>query len=874
MSQANLGYRGDSSSSSQLVAHSLTGQAVGAVVTSLKGRHRLRPPGQRAGWRYERLLASFVILSATLAYLNQSAEKLGVSTLLSPLNVLCITASLACATAFVTLRAKRISEDVKWAQQVEDLLSLNLSDRGQLPSLSLLSPYRLGVSPSRYGNVETRHRDVYVKRSIDDKLDQDLQSGSFILIVGDSKAGKSRTAYEAACRLLVNGHRHDPGVLVPKTTTNLPKILSMDPPIGRRKSPSLLWLDDLTEGELGGLTPDTIDRLQKEFLVLGTMTAQRLARIESNGSEVGRTGRQALTRAKIVRLDSELTHLEKRRAQAAYPEESFEVGIGEQLVAADKLLTQYVNARQGADPHAWAVVQAAIDWVRMDIGYPIRVRELQKLYPFYLRTLRPTAQPRSDLSQALDWACQPAGGRIALLQPIASQTGSNIDAEEVGYRPFDFLVGANDGQHEFEATEIPDYAWDRVPYLVNPQECSRAALSAYYRNEPAHACRLFAAVVEGTDTQASAKAMVNLAHLLLERGESAEALGLFQRAIDSEHPDAAPAAMLSLARVVASKGDLDRARLYYEEVLIVGSVHLKQAATARLAVLDSKLGNHKEAELRWRELIAAEHQEWTPRAMVNLAWLLEERGDILEAAELYEEACSSGHPDEAPRAMVNLAALMMDAHDYAAARKLYDRAIQSDHPDESPRAMTDLGWLLAKQGSRAEAEEMYRQAIASGHLNEAPRAIVNLGQLLKYHGEPVGAERAFREAVALSHGEAAPRAMLALAELLNETGDSKEASQLLERAAACGHSEIGPLALVKLAVMATRTRETTRAREMWRKAIATGHRELAPAAMVNLGWLLLELNDQEGAAWMFTKAARSGNPTWAAVARERLHGEG
>jgi hypothetical protein len=109
-----------------------------------------------------------------------------------------------------------LQEDVKWAQQVRELLILPPGHDGQLPRLSTLSPYRLGASPSRYGDDEHRGSDPYVCREVDEKLDEALAEKPFVLVVGDSKAGKSRTAYEAARRLAAAGVRHDPVVLMPK----------------------------------------------------------------------------------------------------------------------------------------------------------------------------------------------------------------------------------------------------------------------------------------------------------------------------------------------------------------------------------------------------------------------------------------------------------------------------------------------------------------------------------------------------------------------------------------------------------------------------------------------------------------------------------
>jgi hypothetical protein len=76
---------------------------------------------------------------------------------------------------------------------------------GQLPRLSTLSSYRLGVSPSRYGSEDQRGTDPYVRRNADDELDHALRNKPFVLVVGDSKAGKSRTAAEAARRLTLKG---------------------------------------------------------------------------------------------------------------------------------------------------------------------------------------------------------------------------------------------------------------------------------------------------------------------------------------------------------------------------------------------------------------------------------------------------------------------------------------------------------------------------------------------------------------------------------------------------------------------------------------------------------------------------------------------
>jgi tetratricopeptide (TPR) repeat protein len=323
----------------------------------------------------------------------------------------------------------------------------------------------------------------------------------------------------------------------------------------------LLWLDDLTEGELDGLTQELLDRLQhQQVRILATITAQRYGRIEASDSEIGRTARQALHRATVVLLDSELTEAERAAAEAVYPGETFEPGIGEQLVAAEILANRYDTARHGGEPHGWALVQAAIDWVRMDIGRSIRRSELTSLYPIYLRLVRPTDEPRSDLSEPLKWARTAVGSRIALLQPTAN------GGAEASYQPFDYLVALADGQHNRDAQPIPDDTWSQAARLATPLERHRASTSAYYRRLPGPARTLLLSVIESGHPELAPLAMFNLGILLEEQGEIEGARAAYQRAIDTGHPDYAPQAMLALGLLLKEQGDAEGARVAYQRV--------------------------------------------------------------------------------------------------------------------------------------------------------------------------------------------------------------------------------------------------------------------------------------------------------------------
>ena len=67
----------------------------------------------------------------------------------------------------------------------------------RLPRVAELDPYTLGATPSGYGNADTYgQRDEYVPRTKDEPLAAALRPGRLVVLVGPSKAGKTRTAFE------------------------------------------------------------------------------------------------------------------------------------------------------------------------------------------------------------------------------------------------------------------------------------------------------------------------------------------------------------------------------------------------------------------------------------------------------------------------------------------------------------------------------------------------------------------------------------------------------------------------------------------------------------------------------------------------------
>jgi len=86
--------------------------------------------------------------------------------------------------------------------------------QGQLPRVAGLDPYTLGATPSAYGNPGTYGEcDNYVPRSKDGPLAAALQAGRLVIVVGPSKVGKTRTAFE-----VLRGHNVWSGALLATPT--------------------------------------------------------------------------------------------------------------------------------------------------------------------------------------------------------------------------------------------------------------------------------------------------------------------------------------------------------------------------------------------------------------------------------------------------------------------------------------------------------------------------------------------------------------------------------------------------------------------------------------------------------------------------------
>src|SRR5690242_5354069 len=182
----------------------------------------------------DRLIA--VVLPALVALVaagEAAAAKLGGATW--------IYVAIAATGLLITITSLLLQQRQKETREHEDREgTFKEYLRWPLPRIADTKPNELGVQESEIARRLGGPGTPYATREIDVALDRALATKSVVIVVGESGAGKSRTAYEAACR----NFNHDK-VLVPKAAESLREALKSGLSSELGKGNILLWLDDL-----------------------------------------------------------------------------------------------------------------------------------------------------------------------------------------------------------------------------------------------------------------------------------------------------------------------------------------------------------------------------------------------------------------------------------------------------------------------------------------------------------------------------------------------------------------------------------------------------------------------------------------------------
>jgi uncharacterized protein len=599
----------------------------------------------------------------------------------------------------------------------------------------------------------------YVPRQCDAELDlacdEAVAEGRrLVLVVGDSAAGKSRSAAEAVHRHPTLGARRLVVPLLDGGLNRLLDALSLDG--------TLVWLDDLDKHVARGLDTATCHRLldHHDVVVVATIRARELL---ARGGDLRDPIWELLTdthRVRRIDVDAALSGTELADARQRFSDRGLldaldhGIGLGEWLVAGPRLEQKLLGA---TEPRR-ALVDTVVAWYRTGLKQPLPEDDLRRLWfanlDLDLRERleqRPVPDRESLFRDACAWAREPLITRLLHEQALVTE-------QRDGYVANDYVVDRV--VKRSDRPLVPAPVWQLATDVAlesfiagDEVRLWNVGVAAYGENAPDVAIRAMRACASADDPNA----MFNLGVLLQQRGDPealSEAETWWRRAAQHDQP----AAMFNLGALLQQRGDpeaLTEAETWYRRA----ARHDQPSAMVNLGLLLQQRGDPealREAETWYRRAVDHDQTE----ALFNLGALLQQRGDpegLAEAETWYRRAAQHHDTD----AMVGLGLLLEDQGTPDAlteAETWYRRAAQHDHPD----AMVNLGALLQQRGGpdQAEAETWYRRAAQH---NDAD-AMYNLGVLLQQRGGPDAAEAEtwYRRAAQHDH----PDAMVGLGLLL------------------------------------------------------------------------------------------------------------
>lgn len=631
-----------------------------------------------------------------------------------------LLAGATAATAVVVVFGAVWQERYKRLVQRRDELGFRVQDGclvladGRLPVVrDIADPVRLGVHRAvslpgeASGGAADSSAPAYVPRDIDGELREQLAAGGFVLLTGDSTAGKSRAAFQAVSGTL-SGHV----LICPSGREAISAAVDM----AAEEPRCVLWLDDL-ERYLGrgGLTAAHLTRLltgeDHHRVIVATIRAAEQARIAADapddeaGRQITRDIRQVLDQAYPVRLARMFSDRELERARArgwdpriaAALEHAGSYGIAEYLAAGPELLRDWQDARDSSSgPHARgaALVAAAVDIRRAGYLSPIPQGLLDQVHERYLTDPEHVQVPREPQDQAWAWATRQRRATAALIRPA----GPGL------IEVFDYLV---------------DTVQRRAGHSARvPEEVVRAALG--------HA--------GAADADSLAAAAFGQSRYALAEEAWRKAYQATASALGPDHPDTLDSRS-RLALALQQRGRLDEAEGEYSAVLearnrILGPGHPRTLASRNgLAFMRWERGQFEEAEREIRavledrsRILGPDHSD-TLDSRSQLGVVLSDRGQYAAAEQELRavvEARTRILGPEDPATLVgrhNLARTLLDSGqlDQAEAenRAILEIRIRTLGPDHLLTLTNrgNLALLLHDSGQLEEAERENRAVV-------------------------------------------------------------------------------------------------------------------------------------------------------------------
>ena len=696
---------------------------------------------------------------------------------------------------------------------------VEVSIHGRLPRVDELNPYQLGATPSAYGNVETYgQHDQYIPRSKDESLAAALGPGRRVVLVGPSKAGKTRTAFE-----VMRGHSIWGGAFLVAPKPQALGHLAEHPALGG-SDPVVIWLDELQRflPPAGDLSQAVISRLFDRpgpSVLLATIRPEQLELLRGPVGEMTREVRLVVDNVTRIELASTRKDpSEQARAAAVYPEAGYRPeGLAEVLAGAPDLLSRYRNSADAEPPLLHTLVQTCIDWARCGLARPIPESVLLDLARDVLERDRADLDVHEEeFGEALRQARKPiaGGGQIALLRT------QRLPDRSRGYWPFDYLVAADDGQNG-EARPVAESTWQGILGCAAEEDGFSIGLAAHLRGNIPVALAATLRAAEAGDTGAQNNLGLMLANNV-DPPLVAEARSWWTRAARAGDPGA-QMNLGTLLTTMLDPPEISEARAWFTTAAEAG---------------------YPEAQFRLGTLLVDQAADPLPMAV--------DSPEMAEARTWLARAAEAGHT-EAQYRLGAMLAYWVNPPALSEARAWWTRAGDAGHVEAQFRLGRLLGGTIDSPEVTEERVWLMRAAEA-GHTE----AQLHLGLLLVYKADPpeVPEGRAWLTRAAEAGNAEAQYALGALL-AYGTPPELAEARTWWTKAAEAGYTE-AQFCLAALLADQLNPPEPAEARAWYTKAAEAGH----TGAQLNLGLLLAYKLDPpepaEARAW-YTKAAEAGN---------------
>lgn len=419
--------------------------------------------------------------------------------------------SQADLTAVVTVLALAARADADHAVgRARDLWIAALADAARVPPCAVrvsdADPRRLGVHAAiSVPGAPDGSPPEYVPRDADGgedgvraKVKAAAEDGGFVLLVGGSSVGKTRSAYEAVTAALP-----DWWLVHPAGPSEVAALAAA--PTAR----TVVWLDEFQhylDGEhgLAGGTVRVLLNAPHPVVIIATIWPDlhadyTAARLPGRGDLHGRA-REVLGLATVIRADADFSEGEMERARGAAARDrrlavalgTADYGLTQTLAAAPQLIARWHDA-QGSRPYAWAVLTAALDAARLGARAPLSADFLRAAAPGYCTSRQQAQAPDDWFEQALTYATAELRGAASALAPAGVGMG-----QIVGYAVAEYL--AQHAARERRPARVPASTWEAMlAHVTDNADSARFANSAARRLLYGYAIPLYRRAADSGD---------------------------------------------------------------------------------------------------------------------------------------------------------------------------------------------------------------------------------------------------------------------------------------------------------------------------------------------------------------------------------------